>query len=76
MVQEITWTVELSWELGIEFEKVSVYYMENKSAIELVNNSMFHKQSRHNDIKYHLQQEKIHKVTGAQMRYIEDKTIN
>jgi hypothetical protein len=50
--------VGVSRELGIEFGPVNVY-MDNKSAIALANNPVFHKRSKHIDIKYHWLREKI-----------------
>jgi hypothetical protein len=61
VVQELTWTVGVSQEVEVNllrYGQIKVY-VDNKSAIALANNPVFHKRSKHIDIKYHWLREKV-----------------
>ena len=61
IVQELTWAVGVCKEIGINLLRNGPIneYMDNKSAIALANNPIYHKRSKHIDIKYHWLREKI-----------------
>ena len=61
VVQEITWAVGFCKELGVNLLRngpVQVH-MDNKSAIALVYNPVYHKRTKHIHIKYHWLREKV-----------------
>ena len=61
VVQELVWAVGVCKEISVDLLKngpINVY-MDNKSAIALANNPVYHKRSKHIDIKYHWLREKI-----------------
>jgi hypothetical protein len=61
VVQELTWTVGVCQEVEVNLLRYGPIkvYVDNKSAIALANNPVFHKRSKHIDIKYHWLREKV-----------------
>jgi len=61
VVTEVAWSVGVCKEMGVDLIQngpINVF-MDNKSAIALANNPVFHKRSKHIDVKYHWLREKI-----------------
>jgi hypothetical protein len=61
VVTEVAWSVGVFREMGVDLLQhgpINVF-MDNKSAIALANNPVFHKRSKHIDVKYHWLREKI-----------------
>jgi hypothetical protein len=61
VVTEVAWSVGVCKEMGVDLLQngpINVF-MDNKSAIALANNPVFHKRSKHIDVKYHWLREKI-----------------
>ena len=61
VVQELTWTVGVCQEVEVNllrYDPIKVY-VDNKSAIALANNPVFHKRLKNIDIKYHWLREKV-----------------
>jgi hypothetical protein len=55
VVTEVAWSVRVCKEMGVDLLRngpINVF-MDNKSAIALANNPVFHKRSKHIAIKYH-----------------------
>ena len=52
-VQEAIWIRQLMEEIGFKIEDPTPVYEDNKGAKDLANNPMYHKRTRHIDIKYH-----------------------
>jgi hypothetical protein len=61
LVQAMTWTEGVCQELGIYLLKNGPIqcFMDNKSAIILANNPVFHKRTKHIRIKYHWLRQKV-----------------
>jgi hypothetical protein len=61
LVQAVTWTEGVCQELGIYHLKNGPIqcFMDNKSAIALANNPVFHKRTKHIRIKYHWLRQKV-----------------
>jgi len=60
VVAEIVWAVGVCREIGVKLSDGPInVYMDNKSAIALANNPVYHKRSKHIDIKYHWLREKV-----------------
>ena len=51
---EIVWLRGLLNDLGYPQRSPTALYCDNQSAIRLVRNPVFHKQSKHIDLKYHI----------------------
>ena len=52
-VQEAIWIRQLMEKIGFKIEDPTPVYEDNKGAKDLANNPMYHKRTRHIDIKYH-----------------------
>ena len=52
LIQEICWLRGVMSELGFELEEPTRVYMDSQSAIDLANNPVHHKRSKHIAIKY------------------------
>lgn len=57
--KEGIWLRKLVSDLGYSCERELVLYVDNQSAIRLVNNPVFHKLTKHIDIRYHYIREKF-----------------
>jgi hypothetical protein len=53
LIQEICWLRGVLSALGFNTDKPKKVYMDSKSAIDLANNPVHHKRSKHIAIKYH-----------------------
>ncbi len=53
LIQEICWLRGVLSELGFNTDEPTKVYMDSKSAIDLANNPVHHKRSKHITIKYH-----------------------
>ena len=53
LIQEICWLRGVLSELGFETDEPVKVFMDSKSAIDLANNPVHHKRSKHIAIKYH-----------------------
>jgi len=53
LIQEICWLRGVLSELGFNSDEPTRVYMDSKSAIDLANNPVHHKRSKHIAIKYH-----------------------
>jgi hypothetical protein len=53
LIQEICWLRGVLSELGFNTDEPTKVYMDSKSAIDLANNPVHHKRSKHIAIKYH-----------------------
>lgn len=66
---EITWLQYLFHDLGITFERKPILLCDNKSAIHMSRNPVFHARSKHIEIDYHFIREKV--TTGEiDLRYL------
>ena len=52
-------------EMQFQYDSPITLYMDSKSAICLANNPMYHKRSKHIDIKYHWLREKVGEEDGV-----------
>ena len=52
-IQECLWVKGVIDEIGFDLDGPITLLMDSKSAICLANNTMYHKRSKHIDIKYH-----------------------
>lgn len=61
LLQAVTWTQEVCQKLGIYLFKNGPIqcFIDNKTAIALVNNPVFHKKIKHIRIKYHWLRQKV-----------------
>ena len=57
-IDEVTFMKQLLLELGIETETVPIYE-DNKGAVDLAGNPVYHKRVKHIDIRYHAIREKV-----------------
>lgn len=57
--QEIVWLRMLLNEIGITQDQPTLVYEDNQSCIALANNPVYHKRTKHVDIKYHYTREKV-----------------
>jgi hypothetical protein len=57
-IDEVTFMKQLLSELGIEVETVPIYE-DNKGAVDLAGNPVYHKRVKHIDIRYHAIREKV-----------------
>ena len=57
-IDEVTFMKQLLLELGIEVETVPIYE-DNKGAVDLAGNPVYHKRVKHIDIRYHAIREKV-----------------
>lgn len=57
-VKEIVWLHKLSKDLGILHQMNTSLYIDNMSAIQLIKNPVYHKRTKHIDVKYHYIREK------------------
>jgi len=57
-IDEVTFMKQLLSELGIEIETVPIYE-DNKGAVDLAGNPVYHKRVKHIDIRYHSIREKV-----------------
>jgi hypothetical protein len=71
-VQELTWLTLLISDLLETQEDTPVLYADNQSAIKLVKNPEYHKQTKHTDVRYHYIREKFN--TGMfSLEYVASK---
>ena len=57
-IDEVTFMNQLLLKLGIETEAVPIYE-DNKGAVDLAGNPVYHKRVKHIDIRYHAIREKV-----------------
>jgi hypothetical protein len=69
-LQEIVWTKGLLKELGFSYNSPVDLYIDNQSAIKLATNPVYHKRSKHIDIKYHWIREKIEEKDLVKIKYV------
>ena len=62
-VKEIVWLHKLSKDLGILHQMNTSLYVDNMRAIQLIKNPVYHKRTKHIDIKYHYIREKYEEST-------------
>jgi hypothetical protein len=67
--KEVVWLCLLLREVGYPVEGPAVIFADNKSAIALANNPVYHGRSRHIDIQYHYTREKVNDNT-IQLLYL------
>ena len=58
-IQECVWVKGVMSEIGFSYDSPITLFMDSQSAICLANNPMYHKRSKHIDIKYHWIREKV-----------------
>ena len=58
-IQECVWIKGVMDEIGLSLDRPITLFMDSKSALCLANNPMYHKRSKHIDIKYHWIREKV-----------------
>ena len=63
--QEAIWFLQVLREFKFTFKDPVLIYEDNQSAIKLVENPVFHKKSKHVDIKYHFVRELVENRTLA-----------
>lgn len=68
--KEVVWTRRLLNELGIHQEKATVLYCDNAAAKLLVENPVFHRRTKHVDIKFHYTREQT-KNGSIKVKHIE-----
>lgn len=56
--KEILWLQQLLLDLGEKYDVIKLY-VDNQSAIKLINNPVFHKRTKHIDVKYNFIREKV-----------------
>lgn len=56
--KEILWLQQLLMDLGERYDCIELY-VDNQSAIKLINNPVFHKRTKHIDVKYNFIREKV-----------------
>lgn len=56
--KEILWLQQIMADLGDSFKCVTLY-VDNQSAIRLINNPVYHKRTKHIDVKYNFIREKV-----------------
>jgi hypothetical protein len=69
-LQEIVWTKGLMKELGFNYNSPVDLYIDNQSAIKLATNPVYHKRSKHIDIKYHWIREKVEVKNLVNLKYV------
>jgi hypothetical protein len=70
LIQEICWLRGVISELGFELvEEPTRVYMDSQSAIDLANNPVHHKKSKHIAIKYHWLRQKIREMVET-LQYV------
>jgi uncharacterized protein (DUF1919 family) len=69
-LQEIVWTKGLLKELGFSYNSPVDLYIDNQSAIKLATNPVYHKRSKHIDIKYHWIRERIEEKDLVKIKYV------
>jgi len=57
--KEAVWLRKLMNDIGCRCKKATVIYIDNQSAIQLVKNPVYHKRTKHIDIRYHFLREKV-----------------
>jgi hypothetical protein len=67
--KESIWKRLLLREIGYPVEGATTIYADNKSAIALASNPVYHGRSRHIDIQYHYTREKVNDDT-IQLLYL------
>ena len=63
--QEAIWLLQVLREFRFTMSSPVVLYEDNQSTIKLVENPVFHKRSKHVDIKFHFVRELVEKKTLA-----------
>lgn len=58
-VAEITWLIGVFKELRVEFKQPVDTYCDNKAAIQIATNPIFHERTKHFDIDCHFVREKL-----------------
>ena len=58
VIQEYVWVKGVLGEIGLDIDPITLY-MDSKSAICLAKNPLYHKRSKHIDIKFHWIREKV-----------------
>lgn len=56
---ELQWIIYLLQDLHIPCPKLPVLYCDNRSALHIVSNSVFHERPKHLEIDYHIVREKL-----------------
>lgn len=56
---ELQWLLYLLFDLGVQHKEAAYLYCDNNSTIHLVENSIFHKQTKHIEIDCRVVSEKI-----------------
>jgi hypothetical protein len=69
-MQEIIWIKGLMGELGFDYSDPIVLLIDNQSAIKLATNPVYHKRSKHIDIKYHWIREKVAIKDLVKLKYV------
>jgi hypothetical protein len=69
-MQEIIWIKGLMGELGLDYRDPITLLIDNQSAIKLATNPVYHKRSKHIDIKYHWIREKVALKNLVKIKYI------
>ena len=59
VIDEIVFTKSILSELGIKIDKPVPIFIDNKGAVDLSGNPMYHKRTKHIDIRYHFIREKV-----------------
>ena len=63
LIQEITWIRALLKSVGLARKFPTIVYIDNKSAVSLANNPVYHQRSKHIDVKFHWLRSKIQDKT-------------
>ena len=69
-MQEIIWIKGLMSEIGFNYSDPIVLLIDNQSAIKLATNPVYHKRSKHIDIKYHWIREKVAIKDLVKIKYV------
>lgn len=70
--KEAIWLRQLLRDLGETIREPTLLYVDNQSAIRLIQNPEFHKRTKHIDIKFHFIREKV-KDRDIEVQYIPSK---
>lgn len=57
--KETMWLRKLMNDIGCRCKEATIIYIDNQSAIQLVKNPVYHKRTKHIDIRYHFLREKV-----------------
>ena len=69
-VQEVVWLKGVLSEMDLDYGQPVPLLIDNQSAIRLAKNPMYHKRSKHIEIKWHWLREKVGELNVVELVYV------